>query len=80
VLSSFGIATMSGAVVMVTKQGNPIALFYSTLSTLMGNVVFPVTTLPFYIKIVSYAIPLTWALQGLRGALIYGESLFLNYA
>lgn len=77
VLSSFGIAAMSGAVVMVTKQGNPIALFYSTFSTLMGNVVFPVTALPFYIRVVSYAIPLTWALQGLRGALLYGESLSL---
>jgi ABC-2 type transport system permease protein len=72
-LSSFGIAAISGAVVMVTKQGNPIAFFYSTFSTLMGNVVFPVAALPYYLRLVSYFIPLTWALQGLRGALLYGQ-------
>jgi len=72
-LSSFGIAAISGAVVMVTKQGNPIAFFYSTFSTLMGNVVFPVAALPYYLRLVSYFIPLTWALQGLRAALLYGQ-------
>lgn len=71
-LSSFGIAALSGAVVMVTKQGNPIAFFFSTFSTLMGNVVFPVTALPIYLRVISYALPLTWALQGLRGVLLYG--------
>ncbi len=74
-LSSFGISALSGAVVMVTKQGNPIALFYSTFSTLLGNVVFPVTILPYYIRLVSYALPLTWALQGLRDVLLYGEGI-----
>lgn len=72
-LSSFGIAAISGAVVMVTKQGNPIAFFYSTFSTLMGNVVFPVAALPYYLRLVSYFIPLTWALQGLRASLLYGQ-------
>ncbi|MFP3401477.1 MAG: ABC transporter permease [Nitrososphaeria archaeon] len=74
-LSTFGIAAMSGAVVMVTKQGNPISFFFSTFTTLMGGVVFPVTILPPYLRYVSYAIPLTWALEGLRGALLYGEGI-----
>jgi len=73
-LTSFGIAAMSGAVVMVTKQGNPIAFFFSTFTALMGNTVFPVTALPWYLKDLSYAIPLTWALQGLRGSLLEGLS------
>ena len=74
-LSSFGIAAMSGAVVMVTKQGNPIAFFFSTFTALMGNTVFPVTTLPWYLKDLSYAIPLTWALQGLRESLLEGVGI-----
>ncbi|MEM0146764.1 MAG: ABC transporter permease [Conexivisphaerales archaeon] len=71
--SSFGLAALSGAVVMVTKQGNPISVFYSTVSTLLGNVVFPVAVLPYYLRLVSYSLPLTWALQGLREALLYGQ-------
>ncbi|MGC8848045.1 MAG: ABC transporter permease, partial [Conexivisphaera sp.] len=74
-LSTFGIAAMSGAVVMVTKQGNPISFFFSTFTVLMGNVVFPIAALPWYLRYVSYTIPLTWALQGLRGALLYGEGI-----
>ena len=74
-ISTFGIAAMSGAVVMVTKQGNPISFFFSTFTTLMGGVVFPVATLPWYLRYVSYGIPLTWALEGLRAALLYGEGL-----
>jgi len=74
-LSSFGIAAMSGAVVMITKQGNPIAFFFSTFTALMGNTVFPVTALPWYLKELSYAIPLTWALQGLRESLLEGAGI-----
>ncbi|BBE42240.1 ABC transporter permease [Conexivisphaera calida] len=75
-ISTFGIAAMSGAVVMVTKQGNPISFFFSTFTTLMGGVVFPAAALPWYLRYVSYGIPLTWALEGLRGALLYGEGLW----
>ncbi len=75
-LTSFGLAAMSGAVVMVTKQGNPIAFFFSTFTALMGNAVFPVSVLPWYIRYVSYGIPLTWALQGLREALLQGEGIY----
>ena len=74
-LSSFGLAAMSGAVVMITKQGNPIAFFFSTFTALMGNTVFPVSILPFYLRIISYGIPLTWALEGLRLSLLYGYGL-----
>ncbi|MGC8569259.1 MAG: ABC transporter permease [Nitrososphaeria archaeon] len=75
-LTSFGLAAMSGAVVMVTKQGNPIAFFFSTFTALMGNAVFPVSVLPPYIRYVSYGIPLTWALQGLREALLNGRGIY----
>ncbi|MEM0321282.1 MAG: ABC transporter permease [Thermoprotei archaeon] len=73
--STFGIAMMSAAVVLVTKQGNPISFFFSTFTTLMSGTVFPVSVLPYAVRLVSYALPLTWALDGLRLALLDSASL-----
>jgi ABC-2 type transport system permease protein len=72
VVSTFGIGMVSAAVVLVTKQGNPISFFFSTFTTLMSGTVFPVTALPYAVRLVSYAIPLTWALDALRAALLDG--------
>ncbi len=73
--STFGVAMMSAALVMVTKQGNPIAFFFSTFTTLMSGTVFPVTALPYAVRLVSYALPLTWALDGLRLALLHTSTI-----
>ena len=79
--SSLGLAIISAGVTMIVKQGNPISFFFATFTTLTTGVVFPVTVLPSYIRLVSYAIPLTWALNGLRYAMLYGYSLsqLVNY-
>lgn len=75
VASTFGIGMMSAALVMVTKQGNPISFFFSTFTTLMSGTVFPVSALPYAVRLVSNALPLTWALDGLRLALLQGATI-----
>ncbi|BDC18461.1 ABC transporter permease [Acidianus sp. HS-5] len=74
--STLGIAFMSAAFTMIIKQGNPISFFFSTFTTLLGGVVFPVTIMPTQISYISYALPLTWALNGLRNSMLYGYSIF----
>ena len=74
-ISTLGLSMMAGGIVMITKQGNPISFFFSTITTLLSGTVFPVSVLPKYIKLLSYAIPLTPALNGLRLALLDGASL-----
>ncbi len=66
IVSTFGLASLSGAFTMIIKQGNPVSFFFSTFTTLMSGTVFPVTVLPLALRYVSYALPLTWALNGLR--------------
>ncbi len=75
-LSTFGLASLSGAFTMIVKQGNPVAFFFSTFTTLMSGTVFPVTVLPLALRYVSYAIPLTWALDALRDSVLNGTGLF----
>ncbi|EZQ12047.1 ABC transporter [Candidatus Acidianus copahuensis] len=75
ILSTLGLSFLSAAFTMVIKQGNPISLFFSTFTTLLGGVVFPVTAMPIPLTYLSYALPLTWALQGLRGSFLDGEGI-----
>lgn len=41
----------------------------------MSGTVFPVTVLPSWIKEISLAIPLTWALNGLRLTMLDGYGI-----
>lgn len=73
--SIIGLNLIAGAVVLIVKQGNPVALFTSVASNLLGGVVFPVSVLPQWLRYASYGLSLTWALDGLRMALLQGAGL-----
>lgn len=75
IASTFGLASLSGAFTMIIKQGNPVSFFFSTFTTLMSGTVFPVAVLPLALRYVSYALPLTWALNGLRDSMLMGASI-----
>ena len=70
--ATLGLSMMAGGIVMITKQGNPIAFFFSTVTTLIAGTVFPVTVLPTWARAISYAVPLTVALEALRLSLLGG--------
>lgn len=74
-LSTIGFAMISAGFTMIVKQGNPIAFFFSTFTTLMSGTVFPVSILPLPVKLVSLALPLTWALNGLRLSMLNGYNV-----
>ncbi len=69
-----GIGLMSAGIIMVTKKGDPIGWIFTTLTGLLSGVFFPVSVLPKWIRIFSYALPPTYALQALRKALLVGAS------
>lgn len=73
--SIIGLNLISGAVVLIVKQGNPVALFASVATNILGNVVFPISVLPTWLRDLSYTLSLTWALDGLRRAMLLGEGL-----
>ncbi|MFP3287308.1 MAG: ABC transporter permease [Acidilobus sp.] len=74
-IATVGISMVAGGIVMITKQGNPVAFFFSTVTTLIAGTVFPVSVLPAWLRYISYSVPLTPALQGLRLALLNGVGL-----
>jgi ABC-2 type transport system permease protein len=72
-LNSWGI--LSAAFLLVFKRADPLNWFIDLTAFIFCGVYFPVSLLPFPLQIFSYVLPLTYALEGLRGALMRGQSL-----
>ncbi len=76
VVSFASIGMISAAFIMVLKKGDPIAWALGGLSMLLSGVFYPVTVLPQWLQPLSYLFPLTFALQGIRHAVLQGYSLY----
>ncbi len=77
ILAYASLGIISASFVMVFKRGSPVNWVVSSLSMLLGGVFYPVSVLPGWLRVFSRALPITWSLEGLRGALLrargYGE-------
>lgn len=72
--SSFGI--LSASFVMVLKKGDPIAWLFTSISQILGGLFFPVSVLPKWLQKLSYFLPVTHSLEGMRLALLKGYTLW----
>ncbi len=70
-----GIGILSASFVLYFKRGNPINFLISTTSFLFGNVVIPSAALPPEIEWISRLMPITYAGDAVRGALLQGRGL-----
>jgi ABC-2 type transport system permease protein len=73
IFASFGV--ISASFIMVFKRGDPLGFLVGGISTLLGGVFFPVSALPSWLQKISYALPITYGLNGLRDILLKGQSL-----
>jgi ABC-2 type transport system permease protein len=69
-----GIGLMSAGIIIVTKVGDPINWAFTTLTTFLSGVFFPVEYLPEWLHDVSYILPTTHALHALRMSLTQGAA------
>lgn len=71
--SSLGI--ISASFIMVFKKGNPLNWIFVNLSYLLGGVLYPISVLPGWLEKISYLLPITYSLEGMRMALIKGYTI-----
>lgn len=64
---------VSASFIIVFKRGDPINWVVSSLSILLGGVFYPYSVLPGWLRFFSRLLPITWSLDGMRGALLKGE-------
>lgn len=70
VFASLGV--LSAAFLMVWKRGDPVGLVMGGLMTLFGGVFYPVSAMPGWLQQISYLLPITYGLDGIRGVLLRG--------
>ncbi len=71
--SSLGI--ISASFVMVLKRGDPLSWIFSSVSVLFGGVFYPIAVLPAWLQKISFILPITYALEGMRLSLLKGYSI-----
>lgn len=59
---------VSAATIMVFKQGAPLEFVFTRLSPILAGVLFPIAVLPGWLQHVSWFLPMTHVLGGIRGA------------
>lgn len=72
-LSFWGV--LAAAFVIVFKRADPISWLVDFTIFLLAGVYFPVTLLPLWLQIPAYVLPLSYAVESLRLALMRGCSL-----
>jgi len=69
------VGIMSAGVIMKIKQGDPVVWAFSWMTQLVSGVFYPLGLLPWYLRWIGLAFPLTPALDGIRRCLQGGETL-----
>ncbi|HEY1429108.1 MAG TPA: ABC transporter permease [Candidatus Tumulicola sp.] len=69
------IGVFAAAATMVFKKTQPLAFAVNSATSLFGGVYLPLTKMPIVLQAVGWMLPITHALNGVRGA-IYGASLW----
>jgi ABC-2 type transport system permease protein len=72
-LVAWGIASASFTIIF--KRSDPINWLVGAITYVFSGVYFPVAILPPWLQIISYLIPLTYALEAMRGAMLTGRTL-----
>jgi ABC-2 type transport system permease protein len=57
---------------LLFTRGNPAKWILLGLSGLVGGMIYPVSILPQYLQATARLIPITYALEGMRAALLGG--------
>lgn len=75
ILSSASIGIIAASIIMIVKRGNPVTTLFGSVASLVSGVYYPVDTLPAWLQPVARAIPLTYALEAMRDALLAGSPM-----
>lgn len=77
VVSFSAIGIISAAFILILKKGDPLTWFIGMGFGLLGGVYFPVSIMPRYLQALSFLLPITYSLRGLRLAIIKGYGVHM---
>jgi len=68
-----GLGLLSAASTMLVRRTNPVAAILASASLLLSGVAYPVSVLPPWLRTLGKLLPLTHALELVRGSLLRGD-------
>jgi ABC-2 type transport system permease protein len=71
-LAFCGLGIFSASYLLLFKRGNPGKWFFLSISSVTGGMLFPVSILPDWLQFVAHLNPVSYALDGMRTALLGG--------
>jgi ABC-2 type transport system permease protein len=74
-LSLSGWGFLSAAFVLMFKRAEPLSWLVDVTLFMLAGVYFPIQVIPWGLRIFAYLLPLSYALEGLRFALMRGQGL-----
>ncbi len=74
-LAHLPLGILAAAFILIFKQGDPVTSILGSISGLLGGVYFPVAILPDWVQIMARFLPFTYALEGLRQAVLNGQGI-----
>jgi ABC-2 type transport system permease protein len=75
VLAFAGLGVLSASYSLLFKRGNPVKWLFLGVAGLVSGIMYPVTVLPPALQAVARLVPVTYSLQGMRGALLQQASI-----
>jgi len=70
ILACSGLGVLSASYLLVFKRGNPLNWAVVGLSSVVGGMMYPVSVLPVWLQHIARVVPITYALEGMRAALL----------
>lgn len=70
-----GLGLLAGAAVILVKRGNPVGWAIRGASLVLGGVFYPTSVLPDGLRLVGALLPITHALELLRGSILEGRDI-----
>jgi ABC-2 type transport system permease protein len=74
-LAFSGLGILSASYVLLFKRGNPAKWLLLSVSNVAGGMLFPISILPEWLRFIGRLNPVTYALDGMRAALLSGTNL-----
>jgi len=68
------IGIIAAGIIMIIKRGEPLTSLFGAFANLVGGIYYPVAILPEGLQFVARLIPITYAVRGMRLALLNGAS------
>ncbi len=72
IIAFASIGILSAGIIMVIKRGDPVTTFLSYFTLLLGGIYYPIEVLPGWLQTIAKLLPVTYALDAMRLALLKG--------